>query len=119
MKNVLVLNTTGMGYEGISSVIMNYIENMDLSGISLNVAVVPTTKPELIERIEKIAAVHLLPQKKQDTKGYMKELSKLLKSGIDVFHSHGNSGMMFPPLAITALASLATPSSLMNGSNPA
>lgn len=95
MKNVLVLNTTGMGYEGISSVIMNYIENMDLSGISLNVAVVPTTKPELIERIEKIAAVHLLPQKKQDTKGYMKELSKLLKSGIDVFHIHGNSGMMF------------------------
>ncbi len=100
MKKILILNTTGMGYEGISSVIMNYIENMDLDQISLNVAVVPTTKPELIERIEKRATAYLLPKKKQDTKGYIRELTKLLKTGIDVFHIHGNSGMMLMEVLI-------------------
>ena len=34
MKKVLVLNTIGMGYEGISSVIINYLTNMDRTNLS-------------------------------------------------------------------------------------
>lgn len=33
MKSVLIVNTIGMGYEGISSVIFNYIQTMDKSDL--------------------------------------------------------------------------------------
>ena len=38
MKKVFIVNTIGMGYEGISSVILNYLFNMDLSNLSVDIA---------------------------------------------------------------------------------
>lgn len=95
MKKVLILNTTGMGYEGISYVILNYINKMKLDGISLHVVTCPTTKPEMEEKIRRVAEVHMLPKKKQGIKDYLKALAKLLNDKYDVIHIHGNSGMMF------------------------
>ena len=36
MKKVLIINTIGFGFEGISSVILNYISKMDLSDLQLD-----------------------------------------------------------------------------------
>ena len=43
MKHIFVINTIGMGYEGISSVILNYLEHMDRENLDLHIAVFPNT----------------------------------------------------------------------------
>lgn len=95
MKKILILNTIGMGYEGISSVIINYVTHMNCKDIQCDIIAYNQTPEELKLKLEKYCNVFIIPKKKQDFKGYIKGLSTLLKNNnYDAIHIHGNSGMM-------------------------
>lgn len=103
MKKILILNTVGMRYEGISSVIMNYLENMDRTGLDIYVLVYENTDKQLLNRISKVAKTVTIPDRKYDFKNYLKEMPDVLRSGYDVFHIHGNSGTMFADVLLAKM----------------
>lgn len=100
MRKVLILNTVGMGYEGISSVILNYIEHMNRTELSFTIMTCPATPPELKTRIQKSAEIYCIPKKKKNPKGYLQGLLSVMRRGYDVIHIHGNSGMMLPEVLL-------------------
>ena len=96
MKHIFVINTIGMGYEGISSVILNYLEHMDRENLDLHIAVFPNTDRKILERISKIGRCEVVPERNNNLKEYIIQLCRLLKTReFDVVHIHGNSGTMF------------------------
>lgn len=94
MKKILIINTVGYNYDGITSVILNYLNNMDRSGLSFVFPIFPDTPRALTESLSRLGAVETVPHRKHDTKGYCIALHRLLKNHFDVIHIHGNSGTM-------------------------
>lgn len=95
MKKVLVINTIGMGYEGISSVIMNYLFHMKHDELEFQVIIYDDTPEEIIKKIEKLGKIYKLPLKKKNLRGYINGYIEILKNDCpNVVHVHGNSGTM-------------------------
>lgn len=94
MKKVLIINTIGLNYNGITSVIFNYSSYMNLSNIKLDFVSFNDMSLEIKNNFEKIGTVHILPHRKKNFIGYIKELQLLLRQNYDVIHIHGNSGTM-------------------------
>lgn len=94
MKKILILNTIGMGYEGISSVIMNYLKYMDKDGLEIKVVAFDDTKKEFLQMLTNETNVVVMPNRKNDFFKYLKKMYCELNTGYDVFHIHGNSGTM-------------------------
>ncbi|MGI5977352.1 MAG: glycosyltransferase [Candidatus Limivicinus sp.] len=96
MKKVLIISTVGLGYEGISSVIMNYSSYIPRENIKLEFATPNHMHNILRDKFLKIGPVYEIRDRKKDTRGYIKDLSALIKvNHYDVIHIHGNSGTMF------------------------
>lgn len=93
MKRVLVINTIGFNYEGITNVAMNYIENMNRSDMEFFFCVFNGTKKLIVNWLEKFGAVIEIPPRKK-INHYFFSLNKILKNNFDVAHIHGNSGTM-------------------------
>ena len=70
MKKILIINTVGYNYDGITSVILNYLNNMDRSGLSFVFPIFPDTPRALTESLSRLGAVETVPHQKHDTKGY-------------------------------------------------
>lgn len=97
MKRIMIINTIGMGYEGMSSVIMNYLKNVDRTGFQIDVAVFPDTNQNYRKSILNISNLRVvdLPDRKKELRAYISSLSLTLKHGnYDVLHIHGNSATM-------------------------
>lgn len=94
MKRVLIINTIGFGYEGISSVIINYIENMNREGLEFYFAAFENTGVRIKKKLETLGRVIEVPFRKKNVCKYMVSLNRLLKSRFDIVHIHGNSGTM-------------------------
>lgn len=95
-KKILILNTIGMGYEGISSVIINYMGNMNLENILIVIIVYNNTPDKLKMTLNKFGTTYQIPLKKKNIIGYIKSLLRIMKTEKpDVIHIHGNSGTMF------------------------
>lgn len=94
MKKVLIINTIGMGFEGISSVIFNYLENMNKNDLDIHIISFDGTRPEIISKIESIGTLHIFPERKHQLCNYLITLNKLLNQQFDIIHIHGNSGTM-------------------------
>lgn len=94
MRKVLVINTIGLNYEGITSVIFNYSSHLSLNKIQLEFVVYENTSSEIKNRFKKIGKIHILPHRKKYFCRYIKGLQTLLKQNYDVIHIHGNSGTM-------------------------
>lgn len=92
---VLVVNTVRFRLNGITSVIMNYYRNMDLSDVQMDFVVINEISDEYkAELINNGSHFYKLPRKSNPII-YMRELRKLLKQEkYDVIHVHGNSSMM-------------------------
>lgn len=103
-KRVLVISTVGLKYEGITSVIMSYLEAMDLSGLEVYVVGTIEVNEKIKNRIEKLGCELIeMPNRKAKPLSYFIYLSKYIrKKKIDVIHAHGNSGT----LAIEMMAAL-------------
>lgn len=95
MRKVLIVNTIGLNYEGITNVILNYVSNMNRKGLSLDFIAFDNVNPELKATFSQFGKVNILPNRKKATAAYFKEFVKLLrKKQYDVIHIHGNSGTM-------------------------
>lgn len=106
MKKILIFNNTGMGYEGMSSVIMNYLENMDKSDLEIVIATFSNTEKKLIDRLSKYSKIIILPNRKKNLLKYIFSLKSELSKGYDVFHIHGNSGTMIIEVIIAKLCKI-------------
>ncbi len=92
---MLIINTIGFGFEGISSVIVNYLKHMDKQGLEFTFIAQPQIDDQFKAILESLGTVDMIPDRKQDTIGYIKGLNLILKRRkYDVIHIHGNSGTM-------------------------
>lgn len=95
MRKVLIINTIGMGFEGMSSVIVNYVSAMDRNGLEIDFVASPTIREDFKKILDALGNVRIIPKKKKDLMGYMRGLAALIKERkYDVVHIHGNSATM-------------------------
>jgi len=96
MKKILIVPLLGLGYEGITSVIYNYSNNLDKkTDLKLDFITFNETNQEIIDRFEKIGKIYTIHKRNKDTMKYLKEIFLiLLRNKYDVIHIHGNSGTM-------------------------
>lgn len=91
---ILIINTVGMGYEGMSNVILNYLGNMCLDGLELHFTATNDVCEDVRNKLDNLGSIHYVPLKKENLKGYICKLNQILKNKFDVIHIHGNSGTM-------------------------
>lgn len=101
-KKIIIVSTVGLIYDGITSVVLSYLEAMDLK--KFDIYVVSTIKSEtLIKKNISNLGCHIveLPSRRTETQKYLLALIRYIRSNqIEVIHAHGNSAT----LAIEMLA---------------
>ena len=97
-----MISTVGLIYDGITSVILSYLQAMDLTELDIYVVATIKVEPSIKEKMEQLGChVVDLPSRRGDTLKYFSSLVSLIrKNKIKVMHAHGNSGT----LAIEMLA---------------
>ena len=102
MRKVIIISTVGLIYDGITNVILSYLEAMDKHNLEIFVASTIKSEPNLEKKIKKMGCtIVYLPSRKTETVKYFFALQKFMrKNEIDVIHAHGNSAT----LAIEMLA---------------
>ena len=109
MKKILIVPTLGLNLEGITSVIHNYTNFMDRSGLQLHFMTYGELNPALREKFEKLGEILFVSDRKQSTLAYVKDYVALLKSrSFDVVHIHGNSGTMLIEVLLAKLCGVRT-----------
>lgn len=96
MKKILMICTVEFEYNGITKVIKNILEYMDLSNYCVDMVVGDkydaTVKNSILPKINKF---YDLGFRKQNLKKYISSIYKLMKNNkYDVVHIHGNSSTM-------------------------
>lgn len=96
MKKVIIVSTVGLNYDGITNIMMSYIEAMNKNEMELFIASTIKAETGIVERLEKNGChiVHL-PSRRENTLNYFCELARFIyKNKIDIIHAHGNSGTL-------------------------
>ena len=96
-RKILVVNTTDMGYTGISSVIMNYFDKT-YNDVRYDFVLCGSIESDISDKLKKYYCNIFIPPCSRVRKPlvYHAWLKKLIKDiGYDVIHVHGNSGTMF------------------------
>lgn len=101
-KKVLIISTVGLIYDGITNVIMTYLEAMHCEGLDIYVAGTIEVTPAFRRKIEDLGGTVIdFPNRKTETIKYFTTLIKFIKkNNIEIVHAHGNSAT----LAIEMLA---------------
>lgn len=101
MINVLMISSN-LKTNGITSVILNYGLFHDDSRLNITVATGNPQKDSYIKQLnEKNIKVHLLINRKKHPIKYRRQLKKLIKeNNFDIVHVHGNSSTMVLELAV-------------------
>jgi len=95
MKRILIVPTLGLGLEGITTVIYNYIHAMDRQDLQLHFLTYGDLQPVLRDRFSALGTINFVSDRKQSTAAYVKDYIRLLREQrFDVVHIHGNSGTM-------------------------
>lgn len=94
MKRILIINTVGFRYEGISMVITNYLSHMDKQGFEFDFLCFPETEFGIKKYLRGLGNVITISNRKENTFKYCKEVHNILKKKYEVIHIHGNSGTM-------------------------
>lgn len=97
LKRVLIVTTTNLGFNGITSVIMNYYRNIDRSKIQFDFAIGEEIHETIAEEIKELGGIiYQLSSRKKKTTRYLKELKQLVKEKkYEIVHVHGNSGTLY------------------------
>lgn len=95
-RRILIISTVGLIYDGITSVILSYLQAMDRSGFDIKLVGTIEVKPEIRKKIQDLGCTVLdLPSRRQKTLSYFTGLIKIIrKYKIEVVHAHGNSGTL-------------------------
>lgn len=101
---VLVVSTSGIINDGITSWIKTVFSAMDLEGLEVDVVAWDNTDQSIIASVKKtVTNVRILPNRKKDVVGYIRALRRLTKNKCyDVLHVCGSSGLMSLELGIAA-----------------
>jgi glycosyltransferase involved in cell wall biosynthesis len=91
---VLVINTLGLHFEGITSVIYSYINAMNRDGLDISFIAFDDIDEELNSKFSKLGTIYFVEERKKNLKQYIKDLNHVLSNGFDVVHIHGNSATM-------------------------
>lgn len=102
-KIILINNTVGMGNEGMSHVILNYLQHMDTTSMELHFTATDDIDPYIKSVLERYGIVHYVPLKAENLLGYLKRLWKIMTLRTDVLHIHGNSGTMLIEVLLAKL----------------
>lgn len=95
MKRVLIVNTIGLGYEGITSVIKNYTGAMNKEGLEIHFVAMDSLPDDLKLLLSDMGIIHYVEKRKKSLKRYLTGMDAVLsKNKFDVIHIHGNSGTM-------------------------
>lgn len=97
MIKILVINTNGLNFEGISISIISYLEAMDRSDMEIDFALVSQDfNPDMLKIVKEMGCdIHVLPPRKEKTFGYFFALRRLIrKNQYDIVHAHGNSATL-------------------------
>lgn len=103
-KRVLNISTVGMNYEGITSVIYNYASNIQSKDLNIEFIAWNGVRPELKDKFEKIGPVSIVNNRRKSCFLYVKDLYRLLRTGFDVVHIHGNSGTMLIEVVLAKIS---------------
>lgn len=93
---LLVISTVGLKMEGITNVILSYLEHMDLKRIKVYVVGTIVVDEIIREKIEQLnCEIVILPSRKECPLLYFYKLAKFIrKEKIDIVHAHGNSATL-------------------------
>lgn len=86
----------GLGHEGISNSVLNYLEHINPNKLDVHLGIAGIAEEDCIERIDKDKIqIHYLPGRNTKPIKYMIELSKLVRQEkFDIVHVHGNSATL-------------------------
>lgn len=95
-KKILIISTVGLVYDGITNVILSYLQAMDRSGLDIYVVSTIQCENAIKDKLEKLGChVVELPSRRTETCKYFWALvSFVSKNKMDVIHAHGNSGTL-------------------------
>lgn len=93
---VLIVSTVGLIYDGITSVILSYLQAMDRSGLDIYVVSTVKCELEIRNKIQKLGCTVVdLPSRRTDPARYfLKLIGVIRKNNIKVIHAHGNSATL-------------------------
>lgn len=95
MKKVLIVNTVEFSSGGMSSVIMNYYQNINKDEFQIDFVVNASIEPRFRRRIENGDSKIFILERNKLTFIYMIKLFRILKKyNYDIVHVHGNSATM-------------------------
>jgi glycosyltransferase involved in cell wall biosynthesis len=97
MFKLLILNTTGLDFEGITKSIISYLEATDRSDMVIEFALVSLqVHPEMLKIIKKMDCdIHVLPLRMKSPFRYFLALHRLIKKNhYNIIHAHGNSATL-------------------------
>lgn len=95
-RKVLIISTVGLIYDGITSVILSYLENMDRSEFDIYIGATMKIEPFFRRRFNELDCnIVTLPHRKEETAKYFRHLYRFIKrEKIEVVHAHGNSATL-------------------------
>lgn len=111
---ILHVATTPLGYDGVTNVILSYLDNID---IEQDILATRGVNPEMKKKIEKRSNLLFeIPYRNNHPLKYIKEMIKLnRREDYDIVHIHGNSGTMVVDLLAAKLSGV--PSRIVHSHN--
>jgi len=97
MFKILIVNTNGLNFEGITNSIVSYLGKIDRSDMEIDFVLVNRNfHPEMLKIIKEMGCnIHVLPSRMKDTFRYFLDLRCLIqKNRYDIIHAHGNSATL-------------------------
>ncbi|MDO4617444.1 MAG: glycosyltransferase [Lachnospiraceae bacterium] len=97
MKHIVIVITTGVAeYGGLTTVMMNYLNHMNLAGLTISFVSCNEIDDSMRARFEKLGIeYYCLPSRKKKPFLYYRELVRVLKdTHCDLIHVNGNSATM-------------------------
>lgn len=96
MTKVIIISTVGLIYDGITNVLLSYLQAMDLEKFDVYIAATVRTEPGIRKKLEGLGC-HIvdLPSRSENTARYFFRLIYFIRRNkIRVIHAHGNSGTL-------------------------
>ena len=93
---VLMVNTVPMIYDGITMVMLNYVQNMARDGVQVDFLCGNDVEPSLRATIEDMGVrLYRIPGRNRHPVRYVRRLAALCRqNGYQVVHAHGNSATL-------------------------